>query len=177
MTERIPTPQEEEKDKMDLNSMYSQIQQQMRADRELTNMLVDELKNELLEAFRQKPKDNHYPDREQRREDNRPNHQRNYPDFRQRSFANQVAAMDFKSRVDIKNEPVSMLPHNEYVVDSMKRDIIRETADLQTLLLNIDMHEKNFQGDANADPGLNNLKAAYIDRATTLESNKKQDAS
>ena len=174
MTERIPTPQEEEKDKMDLNSMYSQIQQQMRADRELTNMLVDELKNELLEAFRQKPKDTHYHDREQRREDNRPNHQRNYPDFRQRSFANQVAAMDFKSRVDIKNEPVSMLPHNEYVVDSMKRDIIRETADLQTLLLNIDMHKKNFQGDANSDPGLNNLKAAYIERATTLESNKMQ---
>ena len=174
MTERTPTPKEEEEEKLDLDSIYSKIQQQMRADRELTNILVDELKHELLQAFKHKAQDASHPDQEPRREDNRPNHQRHYPDFRHRSFAHQMAAMDFKNSVDIKNEPVSMLPHNEYVVETMKKDIIRETADLQTLLLNIDMHEKNHQGNADIDPDLNKLKAAYIDRATALEGNKMQ---
>ena len=52
------------------------------------------------------------------------------------------------------------------------RDIIRETADLKTLLLNIDMYEKNVQRDPNNDPALNNLKTACIERATALEGNK-----
>ena len=173
MTERTPSPREDE-EKMDLDSIYSKIQTQMRADRELTHMLVDELKHELLQAFKQKAQETSQPEQQSRREDNRPSHQRDYPEFRQRSFAHQMAAMDFKNRVDIKNEPVSMLPHNEYVVETMKKDIIKETSDLQTLLLNIDMHEKNHQGNADTDPDLNKLKAAYIDRATTLEGNKMQ---
>ena len=41
MTERTPTPREGEEEKMDLDSIYSKIQHQMRADRELTHMLVN----------------------------------------------------------------------------------------------------------------------------------------
>ena len=86
MTERTPTPREEEEEKMDLDSIYSKIQQQMRADRELTNMLVDKLKHELLQAFKQKAQETSHPEQQPQREDNRPNHQRDYPDFSHRSF-------------------------------------------------------------------------------------------
>ena len=152
---------------------YWVLQQQMKVDRELTNMLVNDLKNELLEALRNSnnPTQNP-PEREPPGNDNRQNHQRDYPAFRPRSFTNLVATMDHRNQVPAKPDPVSMVPHNEYVVQMMKKDIVKETSDLATLLLNIDMHERYFQGDANSDPALNNLKATYIQRATTLESNK-----
>ena len=49
---RVPTPQDGEEDTLRADIVYTKLQQQMKVDRELTNMLVNDLKNELLDALR-----------------------------------------------------------------------------------------------------------------------------
>ena len=37
-----------------------------------------------------------------------------------------------------------MLPHNDFVVENIKQDIIREEDNLRSLLLNIELHENSM---------------------------------
>ena len=51
-TSRVPTPQDGDEDTLRADLVYTKVQQQMKVDRELTNMLVNDLKAELLDAIR-----------------------------------------------------------------------------------------------------------------------------
>ena len=63
-----------------------------------------------------------------------------------------------------------MLPHNEFVVASLKQDITREEDHLKTLLLNIDLHERAMSPEeAEDNPTLTELKQSYMNKAVELE--------
>ena len=108
-----------------------------------------------------------------RTEDNPP---RRHPIHGRRTFADRVAHTDFATL--IRHQPVdnlSMLPHNDFVVENIKQDIIREEDNLRSLLLNIDLHENSMDPDAVDDhPVLTQLKNSYMDRAVALARKRAQ---
>ena len=154
--------------------MWKNLQQQLQMERELNRMQFEELRTALRTRHENPAPPPPPPPPPIRTEDIPP--PRRHPMHGRRTFADRVAHTDFATL--IRHQPVdnlSMLPHNDFVVENIKQDIIREEDNLRSLLLNIELHENSMDPDAADDhPVLTQLKNSYMDRAVQLARKRAQ---
>ena len=165
---------EEEKQKM-----WKELKQQIHAERELTKMQLNDLRQELRETQQQlqqslasRTQQRHEETEEETRP---PRHHRAHP-YPRRTFSTQVQRMDFTQTAHTgRVNNLSMLPHNEFVIDNLKQEITREEEQLNNQLINIDLHEASMtEEQAENNPLLQRLKDAYITGAEKLAYKKAQ---
>jgi hypothetical protein len=99
------TSSEAEEEKL---KMWKELRQQMHPERELTKMLLNDLRQKLLEA------------QEENKIDQRPH--RGHPYYR-RTLSNRVQRLEFTEAANIARENnLSMLPRNKFIIDNLKKD-------------------------------------------------------
>ena len=177
----------------DLSHMWKKVRSTLKAEKELTKMHLDDMKEfikEQLNQSRSSTREEHPSPKQQTRfeddedadsgEEMGPTastsraHQAR--PTRRRTFASRIANKDFSDMLETKKVTnLSMLPHNEFVVASLKQDITRDDDHLKTLLLNIDLHERAMSPEeAEDNPTLTELKQSYMDKEVELERKKAQ---
>ena len=139
---------------------------------ELNRMYFEDLQTELRNRHENPapPPSNPPPNRQEDDPEARPNHQRRHPAHLRRTFADRVAHTDFATLIRHQNvDNLSMLPHNNFIIENIKQEITREEDHLRSLLLNIDLQENSMTPEAAEEhPVLTQLKESYMNRAMAL---------
>jgi hypothetical protein len=93
----------------------------MQAERDFTKMQLNDVRQQLLESQRH---EKHPPRPQLRQEEQRL--YRGHPYLR-RTFSSRVQRMDFNQAANIgRANNLSMLPHNKFVIENLKKEISRE---------------------------------------------------
>ena len=160
-------------------NIWRNLPQQVQMEREHNRAQIEELRTELRNRRDNPapPLQNPPPNRPQDQpEEERQPPQRRYPDQRRHTFADRVARTDFATLIRHQNvDNLSMLPHNDFIIENIKQEITREEDHLRSLLLNIDLHESTMTPEAAEEhPVLTQLKDSYMDRAVALARKRAQ---